>query len=266
MSKTYDVAVILRALATLLLAVFLFAGGRAHGARPVTVLFDEAHGQRFLAEKDGPLDLSALATLFRDEGLQVRTNGQPVTDHVLSGVDVLVISGPFAPYTPAEIDATTRFVSRGGRLCVMLHIGPPVAELLHRLNVSISNGVIRERENVINDDPLNFHVTRLTPHALTRNLDAFDVFGAWALLSTSENATVIAETGPNAWVDLNGDQKLSAGDAVQAFGVVVAGQLGKGRFAVFGDDAIFQNRFLTGGNLALGKNLVRWLREGTELT
>jgi len=43
------------------------------------------------------------------------------------------------------------------------------------------------------------------------------------------------------------------------FAVVVAGKLSSGRFVVFGDDAVFQNKFLTGDNLILGRNLAAWL-------
>ncbi len=248
-----------RIVATVLLAGFLSTSACVQKVPQAVVLFDEAHGQQFLVEKDGPLDLSTLSDLFQGQGFQVKTSRQPITNKALSDVDVLVISGPFAPFTPVETDAVTAFVTRGGRLCVTLHIAQPMAALLHRLNVSISNGVIRERENVIDNDPLNFHITRLTAHDLTRRLDAFDVFGAWALLNTSDNAAVIARTSSDAWVDLNGDRSLNGEDAVQSFGVVLAGQLGQGRFVVFGDDAIFQNQFLSAGNVVLGKNLARWL-------
>jgi len=54
--------------------------------------------------------------------------------------------------------------------------------------------------------------------------------------------------------------KTSGSDAVQAFGVLVAGSRGKGRFAVFGADAIFQNRFLDESNRQLAGNLAAWLR------
>lgn len=47
--------------------------------------------------------------------------------------------------------------------------------------------------------------------------------------------------------------------------MVVAGSYGKGRFAVFGDDAIFQNRFLDADNRKLAANLARWLKGGTPL-
>ena len=125
----------------------------------------------------------------------------------------------------------------------------------------ISNGVICESENIIENTCANFRVTRLKPHGLTKGVKEFSIFGGWALLSTGENASVIAETSPRAWIDLNGDGKLGPGDAVQSFGVLVTGQLGRGRFVVSGDDAVFQNQFLKEGNLRLATNLAAWLAE-----
>jgi hypothetical protein len=223
------------------------------------VLFDEAHGERFLVGEQGQLDLSGLAGVLQAEGLLVKTNREEISARSLSGVDALVISGAFTPLTLSEIDATVRFLDGGGRLAVMLHIPPPTAALLHALNVSVSNGVIREHEQLINDDPLNFHVTRMTPHDLTRDLGAFDAFGVWALLTTDVNAAIIARTSDSAWIDLNRNQIQERRDATQSFGVIVAGERGTGRFVVFGDDAIFQNQFLVGGNAVLAKNLARWL-------
>ena len=245
----------------LLAPLFLAPAHTAYATTRLVALFDEAHGQHFLAGKAGPLDLSRFASVLRDQGFEVTTANQAITDQLLAHVDVLVISGAFKPFTASEVDATTRFIERGGRLSVMLHIGPPVADLLHRLNTSISNGVICERENIIEDTCANFRVTRLKPHELTKGLREFSIFGGWALLNTGANVSIVAETGPRAWVDLNGDGKLGAGDAVQSFGVVVTGQLGRGRFVVFGDDAIFQNQFIQDGNLLLAKNLATWLAQ-----
>jgi hypothetical protein len=112
---------------------------------------------------------------------------------------------------------------------------------------------------VIGGDPINFRVTALSPHALTRKVDSLAVFGAWALMNENADAVIIARTGRTAWVDLNGNNQLDAGDAVQAFGIAVAGHAGEGQFVVFGDDAIFQNEFLTGDNAVLAKNLGCWL-------
>ena len=79
-------------------------------------------------------------------------------------------------------------------------------------------------------------------------------------MSTAPSSRIVASTSPKAWVDLNGDKKLSDGDVVQSFGVVAVGEVGAGRFVVFGDDAVFQNRFLDESNRQLAKNLSRWLK------
>jgi hypothetical protein len=189
----------------------------------------------------------------------VRAVREPLAASTLKGADVLVVSGAFAALTPAEGDAVLAFLDRGGRLAVMLHIGSPVADLLHRLGVSISNGPIREQDGILDKDPMNFRVTRFTPHPLTQGLTEFSVRGGWALLPTGKDALEVARTGPRAWVDLNRDGVREERDAMQAFAVVVAGQRGAGSFAVFCDDAIFQNQFLAGGNRKLAGNLADWL-------
>ena len=79
-------------------------------------------------------------------------------------------------------------------------------------------------------------------------------------MNTASSSRIVASTSSKGWVDLNGDKKLSKGDVVQAFGVVAVGESGAGRFVVFGDDAIFQNRFLDESNRQLAINLARWFK------
>jgi hypothetical protein len=246
-----------------IVSVFISGAAGPAGAKPV-VLFDQAHGQRFLVQGTGPLDLSTLAGVFRNGGWTVRSSRAFLSAETLASVDGIVISGAFEPVGAREVEAVVQLLERGGRLCVMLHVGQPVDLLLYRLNVAIANGVVRERENVIGEDPVNFRVTRFEPHLLTRGLEEFSIYGGWALRNLDENAGIVARTGPKAWIDLNGDRLLGAGDAVQSFGVAVAGRLGQGQFALFGDDAIFQNQFLKGGNLTLARNLVAWLAPAAE--
>jgi len=227
------------------------------------VLFDEGHGQQFLAGGDRPLDLAALAGVFTAAGCAVRTSGQPLTGPSLAGIDILVISGAFQPLTAEEVTAVREFVMGGGGLAVMLHIAPPVARLLHALEVDFTNGTLRETDRLIGGRPQDFRVGDLAAHPLTAGLADFAVYGAWALRGTAPGVEVVARTGAHGWVDLNHDGQLGPGDAVQPFGVAVAGTLGRGRFAVFGDDALFQNRFLEGSNRALAGNLARWLQPVT---
>lgn len=231
----------------------------SQGQAAQKVLFDNGHGERFQVSDKGPLQLSGLAEAFQGAGLQVEALDQPLTDATLAGASALVISGAFTPLLPSEIEAVTRFVQNGGRLAVMLHIAPPLASLLNRLNVSYTNGVILERENVIEADPLRFSVNRLTDHPVLAGINDFSLHGAWGLINLNDGARIIASTSPQAWIDLNHD-KVQAKQETASFGVVVAGEIGKGTFLAFGDDAIFQNKFLQGNNKLLAANLAAWIK------
>ena len=127
-----------------------------------------------------------------------------------------------------------------------------------------ANGVVREggKSHVLGGNPLNFKVSHLKDHPLNKGLKYFSLYGGWPLLPLREGVRTIASTSPMAWVDLNRDQVLSNEDVVQEFGVLITGNIGKGEFAVFADDAIFQNRFLKGENVKLAENLSRWLGQG----
>ena len=74
----------------------------------------------------------------------------------------------------------------------------------------------------------------------------FAVYGCWALASEGKFARIVASSGDKSWIDLNKDRSYSEADAKQSFGIIALGEVGKGNFVIFGDDAIFQNRFLTG--------------------
>lgn len=242
------------------LILFLVSVPQAH-SQPM-VLFDQGHGQKFVIDKEGDLHLSHLAGLLREAGYDVATVATPFTPALLADTSVLIISGAFRPYTDEEIDAISRFVARGGALCIMLHITSPLVPLLDHFGVVTSGSAIHEQEGIINGNDLDFQVSRLSDHPLFREMKQFNLYGGWALLADRPDVHGIAHTSPKAWIDLNGNRRLDPDDAQQAFAVAVAGTSGSGRFVVFGDDAIFQNKALTGDNLILGHNLAAWLAAG----
>jgi len=228
------------------------------------VWFDQGHAQAFKVERSGELQLSSLAGVFSEAGWEVRAGDTPLTSQLLKGTQALVISGPFKPFVASEIEAVLNFVRNGGRLAVMLHIGPPLAGLLEPLGVLHSNGAIQEQINLIDEDPLNFKAQMDQPHSLTAGLNSFSLYGSWALLAEGGQTEVLARSSEQSWIDLNGNRQRDAADAQQAFAVVVHGRLGQGAYLVFGDDAIFQNRFLHGGNLDLARNLASWMMAGPQ--
>ena len=224
------------------------------GAGPL-VLVDQGHGQRFVVEQEGELHLSRLAAIFGEEGLQVATDRERLTDESLGKAAALLISGPFAPLAKEEVEAVVRFLERGGRVALMLHIGHPLAGLIHRVGGDFSNSVIHERRNVIDGNDITFRVRDLATHPLFGGIEQFGLHGGWAL----NGLTPLARTSAEAWVDLDGNRKPSARDAVDRFTVVAEGSVGAGRILIFGDDAIFQNRYLDDSNSRLARNLAQWL-------
>ena len=228
-------------------------------AAPVA-LFDEGHGQPFLAGGTGPLDLSSLAASFVAAGYEVRSATQPLDAGQLQMVDVLIISGAFRPLTPTELAGVRTFLEEGGGVAVMLHIAPPLAGLLDILQVDYANGILHDMMNNIENSTQNFQVMELTEHPLTAGIQRFSVYGAWALRGRDPAVMPVASSSPHGWVDLNHDGRLTPGDAIGSFGLIVAGTVGQGRFVVCGDDALFQNRFLDADNRLLAERLAKWLR------
>lgn len=226
--------------------------------RPV-VLFDQGHGQVFLIERQGDLDLSSFANLFKEAGFDVRSGQSKITSDLLSDVNSLIISGPFRPFTDSEIVEIKKFIERGGSVAVLIHVAPIIKDLLNQLGLAFTPGSINETEGIVGAQGKNFLVRKLERHPLFYGLKDFSVYGAWGLVSKSHNNIIIATTSTNAWIDSNGNNRFDSNDISGEFGIVVVGNYGKGKFVVFGDDALFQNRFLKERNLQLSKNLIRWL-------
>jgi len=157
------------------------------------------------------------------------------------------------------LQAVLNFVNNGGGLAVMLHIPQPTLNLLRQFDVDVANGTLHEEAAAIGGNPLYFKVSKLAVHPLTAGLESFSVYGSWALRGAADHVKTLAETGQHGWVDLDHDNQFSKADAMQPFGVMVAGHLGQGRYVVFGDDALFQNRFFDESNRRLALNLVNWM-------
>ncbi len=242
------------------LMVLMAQGASATG--PV-VLFDQGHGQRFVIEKQGDLNLYGLAGAMKDAGLDVKSTDKPFSSATLAGVACVITSGGFAPFSAEEIDALGEFVKDGGGLAVMLHIGPTYETLLKKFNIGATPGVIHETENVIGVNSLDFYVKEFAAHPLFKDVGSFAVHGAWGVFGLTADQVLVAETSKSAWIDLNRNQKRDpAGEPLSSIGVVAAEKVGAGRVVAFGDDAIFQDRFLEGGNKKLAENLALWLSGG----
>lgn len=230
-------------------------------AQSPRILFDQGHRQAFVVEKEGPLQLSGFAKLLQRQSWKIDHNTATLTKESLKQTDALVISGPFAPLDEAETQTVLDYLKTGGKVAIMIHIWQPVLPLLNELGVDVGNRAINEMQEQPNGKTTNFVVTNFQPHPLTEGLHHFSIYGGWPLKVFAQQGKGIARSSKNSWVDINNDQRLSKGDLVSPFDVVISGDYGRGSFVVFADDAIFQNQFLHGGNKRLAENLSNWLKK-----
>jgi uncharacterized damage-inducible protein DinB len=84
----------------------------AQGARPVRLVFDQAHGQQ-----PPPPQLDTLAGKL---GLEIHRSAEPLTPKALEGARLLYLRAPSRQFTEAESQAIVAFVKGGGSLLLVL--------------------------------------------------------------------------------------------------------------------------------------------------
>lgn len=240
----------------------LFAGVKhpANAGKP-RVLFDTSHGEIFSPFRERPVDYSKLARMLGKSGYDVSGNDRRISADVLKGAHLYVLAGPMAEIPPDEVSALVAYVRGGGNLLVMIHITPPVARLTEAFNIYVTNFVISERENIIDNKSQDFHVVRFSGHPVADGLKSIAVFGAWGLMADGDSS-IVATTSDGAWADVNRNRQYDAGEPVQGFGMVAAGLFGKGKIVVIADDAPFANAFLgRDDNRKLAFNILKWFAQ-----
>ena len=244
----------------LFLATFLAGCAGWPGARRPLARFDSSHGEIFSAFGDGPLDYTDFGRMMGETGFDVIERAEPLSPASLADIHLLIIAGPTRPFEDTEVETIHQFVINGGRLLVLLHIAPPVARLTESFSIFVSNFVISEPEETLQGNPQDFGVTRFTDHKLTQGLSRISVYGTWGLLA-EDPARIIAETSPEAWVDLDRNARVDDEEPRQSFGIIAVAQPGKGRVVVVADDAPFATRFLSeADNRVLAGNILQWLK------
>ena len=225
------------------------------------ILFDQAHGQLFSPIKDGGLDFSTFAGMFRNAGHPMRLTQMRVNAAMLHATSALLVSGPFQEFTGAEISAISEWVSQGGKLIVMLHISQSVARLTEVFGITVSNVPVHERaeDKLIDHASTDFTIAPSEQHEILRGVGAIDFYGSFALLPEGKNVRPLAMTSPESFADINGSNAFDEGDVAQSFCVMAVATWGKGGVLVLGDDALLSNTFIgKADNGTMATNIVRW--------
>ena len=229
------------------------------------VLFDEAHRNRHTTGTA----YKPFADLIRNDGYDVRTLQQSITEERLSGFSVLIIVLPQgtndahdAPaFTEAEIAAVDPWVRSGGSLLLITDhfpFGAAAESLGRRFDVDVANGLVEDpkhHEPNLGDSHLIFSRENglLRDHPITKGRNQGERVErvltftgtslrgpaeAAAFLSLSDSA-VDRPVSPPKVENVGGDVRVTSeyGDPVSAKGraQALALEVGKGRVVVLGE-------------------------------
>ncbi len=205
-----------------------------------------------------------------------RSDAVKLTPEVLRGVRILMvdlIDPQCFDFAPDEIETVRKFVNGGGSLLVIAdhtnvydHARRSNA-LLKPMGVEIDYGSGIERDpDLATADGYWIHVRSFTDHPVTREVEAI-FFQTGATLSTTHGIACLSPRGfrddwyPNRKHPSKlGNGLFEVGEKAGALPLVAAGNYGRGRFAVLGDENLLGNSHLFVANtFEFAANLFEWL-------
>lgn len=229
------------------------------GKGPV-VLFDLAHSEIFGPTNTTDVGQSAAVARMRKAGLRVVATHTAYTPEMLEDAAGVIISGNMRPLTESEISALQQYVNAGGVVLVTVHISAMADNIATRFGMGLSR-VVLLTQHPSDGDAKNITCTGVERDPLTKGVTSVKVLGAWAVAAPRPPSRVIVGTGPDTWLDLNGNKQLDSADIQGRFGMVAVNNVGKGTFIISGDDAVFANIALASkDNMQLFDNIVALMK------
>ncbi|HOE00566.1 MAG TPA: GldG family protein [Kiritimatiellia bacterium] len=249
--------------------------------RPV-VCFLEGHGEHAPVDFDRLRGYSRLAALLRDQNLDLEQLDLGQTKMVPARCALLVVAGPQRELAPFEVALLRDYLTRKGRLLLLLdaRVSTGLEALLHDWGIALGDDVVVDEAHTLSGREL--YVASYPPHAITAPLqDLASVF----VLPRSVRArtpeaggdqpivTPLALCSSAGWAEFNLDDAAVHFDpqvdipgpvpvAVAVERGPVAGvhvQIRPTRLVVFGDSDFVSNGGLTGANADFFLGAVNWL-------
>ncbi|HEY3079670.1 MAG TPA: Gldg family protein [Chloroflexota bacterium] len=238
--------------------------------------------------------------LIEQEGYKVENLTLLAATELPADVAVVVLAGPRQPLLPQENEVLQKYLDNGGKLLVMLEPRSPgnPGDLLGKWGLEVGQGIVLDFDSPLQGDPLTPLVTRYSPNAIMRNVDAgstryVTVFPGATMVRAKEGrdqqlqVQTIAESSPGrSW--LESDQQIDVRtvrmdegkdvkgpvpmvvSSMKNIGQAAAGERQKStRIVAVGNASFATNNLLSfllvAGNRDLLLNSVNWLAEDEQL-
>lgn len=252
------------------------------GKRVVYVV--QGHGEHELGNTGRP-GLSEAKTAMERANYEVKPLVLARESAVPADAAVVVIAGPRTDYFPPEIDALNAYLTRGGKLLVMLDPTIVVAgqdaalrKELDRYGVALGDDLVIEVSplgQLFGIGPEVPIIQQYEPHAITKDMGGISTLfpltrSVSPVKTLPEGVSVqpLARTSPQSWAETDraslvaGQVKQDPQDQAGPVSVAVVATKDKARIVVLGTSSIATNQFLNlQGDRDFVLNAVSWLAE-----
>jgi uncharacterized protein (TIGR03437 family) len=186
----------------------------------------------------------------------------PITYANLTNYDALVIAEPQQPLSGDEIEAVLRFVRAGGGLILTSNSGVDTTSMnsiAAAFGLRYLSGPLCSNPSL--QDACSFNIDYIDPtNPITAELSALTSNWGTGLVTDAQWLGLV-ETGPEAWLDPDGDGIRDPTDRSGPFIHTAVRTFGSGRVIAVGDNFPFR-ALPDNPNFALGVNAVNWAGGG----
>jgi len=255
------------------------------------VYFTTGHGERDLND-GGDTGFSITKAGLERDGFQVKTLMLVTTNTIPSDAGVVVLGGLHAPLQPSEVDTLRAYLTRGGRLMLMVDssldtqdrsLGDAgLGSLLNEWGITLNNDLVIDVVSSLQTDPRVLVAYEYGSSPITNKLGkiatAFPLARSMVLTQTAPpnvSLTALVKTSEQSWgaVDLETIVKAmnmgrlpgpTAQDSKGPLTIAAAASNSqtKARLVVFGTSYPATNQFSRWpGNFDLMLNSINWLAE-----
>jgi len=272
--------------------------GLMQGETPM-VYFLVGHGERRVTEFDQINGYSGIGTLIVRDNLELKELMLASEKRIPADAAALVIAGPSKVMSAAEIEMIEDYLSRSGRVLVLLDAlkETGLEPMLRRWGVALRNDFVLDPENTLKGSDV--YVRTYYEHPITMRMgDAGARFhlprSVEPLIADDSNTPAddrpvvveLAMTSEKSWSEMQVNESsakydedtgdLRAGDLRGPISLAVAVERGAtqkmldvqihpSRMVVFGDSDFVSNGALTGGDQDLFMSALNWLLDREEL-
>jgi ABC-type uncharacterized transport system involved in gliding motility auxiliary subunit len=263
--------------------------------KPPKVYFLAGHGERDPDSVDDRAGYSMLAGYVKRDNVVVEKWNLQAQQALPSDADLLVIAGPTAPYTDAEISILDQWLKNRGRLLVLLEprrqtrLEPFLQQWGVQAddNLVASKGILLGIASVVNVTAIG---EQYAPHPITARLEGVNTEFPYsrsvrrsdrttAGATDQPRVTELVRTGPNFWGESDyADERFEFDPATDQRGPVslavavemggprgVDVDIGVSRMVVVGGSGFVDNGSLTHGNIVFFMNALNWLLKREQL-